>query len=234
METPPNRPPREVDFEVEDLGEVDFLEAEPDEAGEHAGTPERQADEEAGDDQRPERKRRRRRRGGRRSKRDRRPGEAEATSGSATDVEGVDSEGSLGQELEEPSASEPPTKERSKRRRRRGSGRGRDRQRAAEDETRRPDSDDDAEGQAADDTLLDDAAAGDDADLGSDGGDDDADSPIDKNSHRAIPAWEEAIGFIIATNMESRAKNPKSGQQRGRGRGRGRGNSRGGGHRRGS
>ena len=56
---------------------------------------------------------------------------------------------------------------------------------------------------------------------------------LDKNSHRAIPAWEDAIGVIISVNMESRAKNPKAGAPRGRGRGRGgRGNARGTNHRR--
>ncbi len=55
--------------------------------------------------------------------------------------------------------------------------------------------------------------------------------PSDKNSHRAIPPWEEAIGYIVSVNMEARAKNPKSGAPRGRGRGRGRGGSRGGGRR---
>ena len=49
------------------------------------------------------------------------------------------------------------------------------------------------------------------------GEDDDGDGPIDKNSHRAIPAWEEAIGYIVSVNMESRAKNPKAGAPRGAG-----------------
>lgn len=69
-------------------------------------------------------------------------------------------------------------------------------------------------------------------------GDDDAEGgsedSLDKNSHRGIPAWEDAIGVIIAVNMESRAKNPKGSGQRPRGRGRGRGGSRGGQDRRGS
>jgi len=67
------------------------------------------------------------------------------------------------------------------------------------------------------------------------GEDDDATDVVgDKNSHRAIPAWEEAIGYIVAVNMETRAKNPKGGQPRGRGRGRssGRGAPRGGNGRR--
>ena len=39
--------------------------------------------------------------------------------------------------------------------------------------------------------------------------------------HRNIPTWDEAVGMVIATNMEARAKNPNGGS-RGRGRGRGR------------
>jgi hypothetical protein len=43
---------------------------------------------------------------------------------------------------------------------------------------------------------------------------------LDKNSHRAIPSWEEALGYMISANMESRSKNPRpSGGSRGRGRG---------------
>jgi hypothetical protein len=53
---------------------------------------------------------------------------------------------------------------------------------------------------------------------------------LDKNSHRAIPSWEEALGFIISHNMEARARHPKAGGPRGRGRG----HSRGGHERRGS
>ncbi len=53
-----------------------------------------------------------------------------------------------------------------------------------------------------------------DLDAGAEGG-------LDKNSHRAIPSWEDAIGMIVAGNMESRSKNPKAGAPRGRGRGRG-------------
>jgi hypothetical protein len=43
-----------------------------------------------------------------------------------------------------------------------------------------------------------------------------------KPNHRGIPSWEEAIGMIVATNMEARSKNPHAGpSSRGRGRGRG-------------
>jgi hypothetical protein len=50
------------------------------------------------------------------------------------------------------------------------------------------------------------------------GDDDDGDGNPGKLSHRAIPTWEQAIGLIVATNMESRAKNPGAGKPRGRGR----------------
>jgi hypothetical protein len=47
------------------------------------------------------------------------------------------------------------------------------------------------------------------------------DSELHKG-HRAVPSWEEAVGFLIAANLEARAKSPESrGQHRGRGRGRG-------------
>jgi ribonuclease E len=43
--------------------------------------------------------------------------------------------------------------------------------------------------------------------------DDDADDQVAKLSHRAIPTWEEAIKFVIAPNLEARAKHPNGGQQ---------------------
>jgi hypothetical protein len=47
-----------------------------------------------------------------------------------------------------------------------------------------------------------------------------------KPNHRGIPSWEDAIGMIVATNMEARSKNPNAGgSPRGRG-GRGRGGRR--------
>jgi hypothetical protein len=49
-------------------------------------------------------------------------------------------------------------------------------------------------------------------------GDEDGDGKPGKLSHRAIPTWEQAIGLMVATNMESRAKNPGAGKPRGRGR----------------
>jgi hypothetical protein len=49
-------------------------------------------------------------------------------------------------------------------------------------------------------------------------GDEDGDEI--KHGHRGIPTWDEAIGVIVAANMESRARNPNAGSSpRGRGRG---------------
>ena len=45
-----------------------------------------------------------------------------------------------------------------------------------------------------------------------------------KVSHRAIPTWNEAVGVIVATNLESREKRPGGGSSGGRRRG-GRGRS---------
>src|SRR5208283_1605978 len=39
---------------------------------------------------------------------------------------------------------------------------------------------------------------------------DDEDSP--RVGFRNIPTWQETVGYVIATNMESRAKNPGSGR----------------------
>ncbi|MGA2620860.1 MAG: hypothetical protein ABSF26_24830, partial [Thermoguttaceae bacterium] len=50
-------------------------------------------------------------------------------------------------------------------------------------------------------------------------GDDDDKSP--RIGFRNIPTWEEAVGTIIAKNMESRARNPGGNRPRGNGRGRG-------------
>lgn len=46
----------------------------------------------------------------------------------------------------------------------------------------------------------------------------------DKDGHRAIPSWQEAVGHMVDRNMEARARKPDSGSSRSRGgRGRGRG-----------
>ncbi len=190
-----------------------------------------------GDGERTGRKRRRRRRGGRRSRRDRdteplgdSSGESAGVAETIEAVEGTETEAVT----TTPSEDGP---HKGRRRRRRGSGRSRDAKRSVEGEAKQR-LDDPAE--RSDEADLDDESDDDLGDLGADpadsdqgelGADDSGESSLDKNSHRAIPAWEEAIGYIVSINMESRAKNPKAGSPRGRGRGRGRG-SRGPDHRR--
>lgn len=64
------------------------------------------------------------------------------------------------------------------------------------------------------------------AERASDATDDDFDHESELHKgHRAVPSWEEAVGFLVSANLESRARSPESrGQHRGgRGRGRGRG-----------
>lgn len=86
--------------------------------------------------------------------------------------------------------------------------------RASDDRLRAVDDDEDDE-----DQLL--------APIGGHDDEDDSDDDHDfKAQHRGIPSWDEAIGLIVAANMEARARNPSgpSGGQRGRrGQGRGRG-----------
>jgi hypothetical protein len=220
------------DFGAEDFGE-EPIEAElVEEDDEGAAAPTRPDDEGAG------RKRRRRRRGGRRSKRDRVADQDEPARESLEELpESLEEHGleSLalepGQEPGAPPAlagEEPQRKGRPKRRRRRGSGRSRDAQRAAADVSGPQDRQapaaglvDEDEGEPDELAMLSSGEVSADEDEG-------IDNQVDKNSHRAIPPWEEAIGYIVSVNMETRAKNPKSGPPRGRGRGRsGRGNSRG-------
>jgi ribonuclease E len=53
--------------------------------------------------------------------------------------------------------------------------------------------------------------------------DDEDEDVVDHGEHRSIPTWQDAIGIVVGTNMEARAKNP-NGARAGRGRGgRGRG-----------
>ncbi len=57
-------------------------------------------------------------------------------------------------------------------------------------------------------------------------GDEDLDEldKTDKEGHRAIPSWEEAVSHIVGRNLEARARKPDGGSSRSRGgRGRGRG-----------
>ena len=81
--------------------------------------------------------------------------------------------------------------------------------------------------------------AGFDLEAGTNGEDDShhGDELHAKSSVRDIVTWKEAIGMIIAGNMEARSRNPESsrgshgsgrGSRGGRGRGRGRGGHRGG------
>ncbi|HTM54167.1 MAG TPA: hypothetical protein VL175_09065 [Pirellulales bacterium] len=189
-----------------------------------------------GDEEQPARRRRRRRRGGRRSKRDRgEHAEQEATgerdAGRESESAGSESEDLVGFEpLDEavqdtaPADAEPEQRRgRNKRRRRRGSGSDREGRKAE-----RP-SKTDAASPAAKDFDEDEPFL----EIDSDEEEIAAEGSSDKNSHRAIPSWEEAIGYIVSVNMEARAKNPRAPQSRGgRGRGRsGRGNSRGNGRR---
>ncbi|MBI3839561.1 MAG: hypothetical protein HY288_16700 [Planctomycetia bacterium] len=183
------------------------------------------------------RKRRRRRRGGRRSKSGRAFDEEQPRDAAGDAPEAASVAEDAGAE-EGVSASAPTIEDRTgrpKRRRRRGSGRNRDKARAQTAEPKAGlETEAEHEGKpfADDDEQADLAAVASEADSFEDEG---AESQADKNSHRAIPAWEEAIGYIVSVNMENRAKNPKSGAPRGRGRGRGnRGNPRGDNHRRSS
>lgn len=215
-----------------------------------ASTP---GERESADEKKPGR-RRRRRRGGRRTRRDRdanepRPAGEELTTiddslDSPLDAEVLDfdmAEGELGastQALGEASdladgsaveegsdtGSEAEPKRKRRRRRRRGSGRKarEGATKSGEEDTIRPSNERDAD---EDDDGDEDSVAGPGTRLGDD---DDHDGHLDKNSHRAIPSWQDAIGMIVAVNMEARAKSPRGDRPRGRGRGRGQQGGRGG------
>jgi hypothetical protein len=219
----PSGPPRVAEeFVAEEIGSEEPIDAElVEEDDRPRDSAVRQEDEE-----RTGRKRRRRRRGGRRSNSSRsaaegdQPGEVRDEAAQAAPlIAGASTD-------EGPGEAAPATEDRKgrpKRRRRRGSGRNRDKPRARSDEFKdgldtdaEPESEDELF--AGDDEQAELAAVASESDAGDDEG---AESQADKNSHRAIPAWEEAIGFIVSVNMENRAKNPKSGPPRGRGRGRG-------------
>lgn len=191
-------------------------------------------------------RRRRRRRGGRRSRRNR----EERTAREQPEVEGVAENADLESETvsdaieasldaaaqtefgeEEEAAAEGSAEPRERKGRRRRRRRGRRRSEGVK-------------GEAAETGELSDEAAASPVEDDDDGMLDTADVPLgiedeehdehlDKNSHRAIPSWEDAIGMIVAVNMEARAKSPRSsGPPRGRGRGRGgRSNHRGNGNR---
>jgi hypothetical protein len=71
------------------------------------------------------------------------------------------------------------------------------------------------------DDLLEQEEAGPVAEEESAGDLSDLDDDVEKASHHGIPTWDEAVGIVIAANLEARARNP-AGSPRGRG-GRGRG-----------
>lgn len=62
------------------------------------------------------------------------------------------------------------------------------------------------------------ASAGDEHD---EDGNEDAGDEVAAHAHKAIPSWQETIGFLVERNLESRAKNPVGDRPRSRG-GRGR------------
>jgi len=103
---------------------------------------------------------------------------------------------------------------RKRRRRRRKKRSGEPSAAAAESSTDESQSDISAESTAEDD---DDAEAEhDDIGLEHDGVDgDEGDESSGRLSHRAIPTWDQAIGLMIARNMEARAKHPNGPSRRG-------------------
>jgi ribonuclease E len=182
-------------------------------------------------ERRPGRRRRRRRRG---------PRDSAATPQDALDdrspaESGEEAVADADEELAaEPDTSGDELESRPRRpRRRRGSGRHRER-------TERVERTEEAPAESDHGDLLADEAEdfeepeylGEESSLDEEGGEgepgEDEDSP--RVGFRNIPTWQETVGYVIATNMESRAKNPGSGRSYGR-RGRGGGN-RGGGRRR--
>ena len=229
----PARPPRD-EFEHEPSADKPFEAEEPIDAElvDEEGTREPSA---RGEDGGPP-KRRRRRRGGRRSRRDRRPDEQPAADEGESAPDDRLEATAPAEENDEPreaGSEEPRERKGRRRRRRRGSDRGRPSTRGAgESESRdREDAEDrqdaaakygdEDEGDEADDLAAVGFDAGDALEESSD--EDNGDGQLGKNSHRAIPSWEEALGYIISNNMEARAKNPKASGSRGRGRGGSRG-----------
>jgi hypothetical protein len=242
------REPGELDdelLEVDDTEQVISSETIDGKTTYTASTP---GEREAADEKKSGR-RRRRRRGGRRTRRDRdasepRPEGEELTTidnsldspldaevldfdavegemGEATQTLGESSDVADGSAVEEgtDTGSDTEPKRKRRRRRRRGSGR-KSREgatKAGEEDAIRASNERDAD---EDDDGDDDSVAGPGTRLGDD---DDHEGHLDKNSHRAIPSWQDAIGMIVAVNMEARAKSPRGDRPRGRGRGRGQG-----------
>jgi hypothetical protein len=112
---------------------------------------------------------------------------------------------------------------RKRRRRRRGRNRAGDKRPAGEDRERaaavaNDDDDDEDEFDEVDRPASDSLRAVADEEQESSDDRDDDDEPIDRDSHRSITTWEDAVGLIIAGNMEARARNPSTGSSsRGRG-----------------
>lgn len=239
---------------AEFVDDIDLLEDfdEPLAARDATAEPRGEAAHKRDDDQPGGRRRRRRRRGGRHLRKEAEAARSETPRDLASDfleVEREESDEEIADFLDDIEATpagdvdeaeraeqrEPGEKRRRGRRRGRGRGRRRDTPRddvqAAAERTAAED-DDTLDELAAigaphhdrDETADDDLAevqADDDAN-----GDGESDDAEMRPSHRAIPSWQEAVGMIVAGNMESRAKNPHAGSQRPRGRG-GRGRGRG-------
>ncbi len=74
-----------------------------------------------------------------------------------------------------------------------------------------------ADGHAAETGIKPDSAADTDFDTDDDIGHDTLDDKADAPGHRSIPVWHEAVGLIVARNLESRAKRPNGGHSQPRG-----------------
>ncbi len=227
---PVSEPTSADEDEIGDFDMLDTIDAELVEDVAAAGA--ESAGESLDEEGRP-RRRRRRRRGGRRNRRDRPQAEQSASEEpngeGAADDEPTDLDIEVGEQEPVEPADDGETRERKGRRRRRRRGSGRSRERAAEGQSESADrpreSADSTDKDDDDDDFGDDLAtvtAGGDAEDAEDGSESGG-AQGEKNSHRAIPSWEEALGYMIATNMEGRGKNPRAGGQRGRGRGGSRG-----------
>jgi hypothetical protein len=162
------------------------------------------------------RRRRKRRRRGRRPE-GAEAGEMPMVEGYEIDVEAepddwsadVEREPDVASVAEEGEEEESPTRRR-RRRRRKGSRRGRDEERRTDVEAEEADEHDDLVAPVSD------ADYDEHDDRGHDEHEDDEDDDVDRSFHHGIPTWEEAVGYVVAVNMESRAKNPGGGN-RGRG-----------------
>lgn len=182
---------------------------------------------------RPRRRRRRGRRGRRGGRRDEYNAGDRPTSGVGA-TPAVDAEG-------QPSESAPPptrsTEERSRGDRNRGDRNRRDQRPRVDERSSRAEEIDELDDDRDMDDLLDEDDLEDEAeslapvddhdDLDDENHEDDLLADQDEGEegdvhapHRKIPTWEETVGILISSNMESRAKNPHSGgHHRGRGRG---------------